>query len=38
MEEKTTETTSKTADSITVTETVQDQKKESKIIPELMAL
>ena len=34
MEEKTTETTSKTADSITVTETVQDQKKESKITPE----
>ena len=34
MEEKTTETISKTADSITVTETVQDQKKESKITPE----
>ena len=34
MEEKTTETTSKTADSITVTETVQDQKKESKKTPE----
>ena len=34
MEEKTTETTSKTADSITVTEAVQDQKKESKITPE----
>ena len=34
MEEKTTEITSKTADSITVTETVQDQKKESKITPE----
>ena len=34
MEEKTTETTSKTADSITVTETIQDQKKESKITPE----
>ena len=34
MEEKTTETTSKTADSITVTETVQDQKNESKITPE----
>ena len=34
MEEKTIETTSKTADSITVTETVQDQKKESKITPE----